>query len=46
MLIDCRSHLTNFNENEISEINSRAKKSGISYIFSAGTDIKNSEKTI
>ena len=46
MLIDCHSHLANFNENEISEIISRAKKSGISYIFSAGTDIKNSEKTI
>ena len=46
MLIDCHSHLANFNENEISEIISRAKKSGIFYIFSAGTDIKNSEKTI
>ena len=46
MLIDCHSHLANYNEDEISGIISRSQKSGVSYIFSAGTDIENSKKTI
>ena len=46
MLIDCHSHLANYNEDEIAGIISRSQKSGVSYIFSAGTDIENSKKTI
>lgn len=46
MLIDCHTHLANYNEEEISEIILRAQNSDISYIFTAGTDVRNSEKTI
>ena len=46
MLIDCHSHLADYNPNEIPNILERAQIAGVKAIISAGTDIKSSSNCI
>ena len=43
-LIDCHSHIDQFDEHEIPEIIHRAKNNNVNYIVSAGTTIDSSKE--